>query len=396
MQTIKNTLRNLHFDDLSGHWFWKAILFPFLTTRLCWVLVAYYAVGNYLPNPTYQRYVTRGFFLTHIFPIDIFTRWDAGAYFSILSQGYHPSSDLRTVFSNIAFFPLYPYLVKSFGWLGLSLPDGFYVAFGVLLSNLFYIAAAVLLYRLIIHEFGFSVQTATRTLGLLIVFPTSFIFSSFYTESLFLFITILGLTFAFQNKWGLAALMAFFALLTRSQGLVVWGALCLLYLERKNWNLKQIKPDVAWLFLAPIGLLAHLYSLYKLTGEPLAPFVAMTAWGRANSSIIANLRENLASPFLDIYKIDLVLTIIFIAASIYILWKWPIKSIGLLSLALSVMPIASGLLVSVSRYLLLVFPVFILFGEKLHKPQVYDLVRTICFSLQIIYFAGWVNYYWIV
>ncbi len=280
--------------------------------------------------------------------------------------------------------------------MGISLPDGFYVAFGVLLSNLFFLAAAVLLFRFIIVELGFTEETGSRTLGLLFVFPTAFIFSCFYTESLFLFLVVLAFTFAFRDRWGLAALTAFFMLLTRTQGLVAWGILFVLYLERKHWKPAAIRADFGWLLLAPAGFLGHLYYLYQMTGEPLAPFAAMTAWGRANTSILANLTENLASPHLDIYKIDLIFILLFIGASLYILWKWPVKSIGLFALALSVMPVASGLLVSASRYLLLVFPVFILLGNLLRHKGSYDAARAVCFTLQIVYFAGWVNYYWIV
>jgi len=384
------------FRHQSFDWFWKVIFIPFLTTRLCWLLVGYFASGNYLPNPTYAKYAGRGFYLTHFFPVDIFSRWDSGEYFSIITRGYAPSSDIHTVYSNIAFFPLYPYLVKSLGWIGFSLPDGFYVAFGVILSNLFFLAAAVLLYKFILEVLDFSELVASRSIGLLFVFPTGFIFSCFYTESLFLFLLILTLTFALKDKWKWASLSAFFILLTRSQGLVVWGILFFLYLEKKKWNIRKIDVNIGWLLLSPIGLLAHLYYLYRLTGEPLAPFVAMTAWGRANTTILTSLWENLSAPWLDVYKIDLMFSIVFILISILIFVKWPVKSIGLLSLALSVMPIASGLLVSTSRYLLIVIPVFIFLAEKIHNQSGYDFLRAIFFTLQIIYFAGWVNYYWIV
>jgi Gpi18-like mannosyltransferase len=378
------------------HWFWQIVLFPFLITRACWLLVALYAVGNYLPNPTYAKYAERGFYLTHFFPFDIFTRWDAGNYFSIVTQGYSPSSDLRTVYSNIAFFPLYPYLVKSLGWLGLSMPDGYYVAFGVILSNIFFLLAAVLLYKMIIEFFNFSEKTAARTLVFLYVFPTSFIFSSFYTESLFLFLILLAIFAGWKDNWALASISAFFLLLTRSQGLLAWGFLLFFYLERRGWNFRRIKPDILWLFLAPLGLAAHLLYLYRMTGEWLAPFVAMTAWGRANDNPLYNLWQNLSSSYLDVFKIDLLFSLLFIACSIYILIKWPQKSIGLLTLALSVLPIASGLLVSVSRYLLLVFPVFILAGEKIKNENMEKAIMAVLFTLQIVYFAGWVNYYWIV
>jgi hypothetical protein len=55
----------------------------------------------------------------------------------------------------------------------------------------------------------------------------------------------------------------------------------------------------------------------------------------------------------------------------------------------------TGLLVSVSRYMAIIFPVFILLGEKLHSRNAYDSLRAVWFALQIVYFAGWVNHYWI-
>ncbi|BCY19000.1 membrane protein [Leptolinea sp. HRD-7] len=396
MRLIHSFTHWLDSIDPEKGWFLHRVLGPFIVTRLCWLVTAYYAVGNYLPNPTYQRYVDRGFYMSKVFLLDIFTRWDSAQYLTIIKGGYAPSADLRTQYSNIAFFPLYPYLVKSIGWLGVTLPDGFYVAFGLLLSNLFFLAGAVLLYRLTIQEFHFSPGAAAAAIGLLMVFPTGFIFSCFYTESLFFFLTVLCFTLAFQSRWGWAALTAGLLLVTRAQGLVVWGILFVFYLERSGWSIRRIRPDIGSLILSPIGLAAHLYHLFRLTGEPLAPFVAMTAWGRANTSILSNLWENVSSPVLDVFKIDLIFSLLFIAVSLVILIKWPQKSIGLLAVALSVMPIASGLLVSASRYLLLVFPVFMYLGARLEKSRLYDPLRAVLFTLQIVYFAGWVNYYWIV
>jgi len=46
--------------------------------------------------------------------------------------------------------------------------------------------------------------------------------------------------------------------------------------------------------------------------------------------------------------------------------------------------------------MLVVFPAFLLLGSKLKSPGGFELVRGLCFALQVVYFAGWVNYYWIV
>lgn len=380
--------------NVSPNWLWETILFPFLVTRFVWELVAYFAYGNYQPNPSYLRYVQRGFFITHIFPLDIFARWDSSWYFSIIKIGYQASADLRTAYSNMAYFPLYPYLVKSLGWFGVQLPDGFYVLVGVLLSNLFFLVAMALLYRLIVASLGFSETVARRALVLSFVFPAGFFFSSFYPESLFLLLAVAGFTFALQDEWLPTAICAALAVLTKSQGVILLAALGWLYMERRNWSLREIRPSVAWFVLAPLALSLHFYYLYLKSGHPLAVFDAMAAWGR-NQSIFTNPFQNLTGPSLDVFKIDLVFLVIFVLCSIYMLWKWPVKAYGIFALLMCLLPVFTGLLVSVSRYLAVIFPVFIMLGEKLERREGYDFLKAAWFALQIIYFAGWVNYYWI-
>jgi hypothetical protein len=376
-------------------WLWNAILFPFLVTRLIWILVAYFVYGNYLPNPSYLHYFKQGYFLTHIFPLDIFARWDSRWYLSIVKSGYQPSVDLRTMYSNLAFFPLYPYLVKSIGWIGIQLPDGLYIFLGLFLSNLFFLASAVLLYRLIISSLGFDEDTAQRTLILLIVFPVSFFFSAFYPESLFLFLTLLAFTFALEEKWFWTGICAALVIVTKPTGIIPVFALAWLYMEKKEWKPQNIRPSILWFLLAPLALLMHFYSLYLVSGHPLAFLDAMTAWGGIQPSAYLNPFQNLKGAGLDVFKIDLVLTILFLIASFYLIWKWPVKAFGIFSLLMILLALSTGLLVSISRYLLVSFPVFILLGEKLKRGKWFDFTTAAFFALQVIYIAGWVNYYWI-
>jgi hypothetical protein len=368
---------------------------PFLVTRAIWELVAFFAYGNYAANPSYPRYIERGWFLTRIFPLDIFARWDSSWYFSIIKEGYVPSADLTQKYSNLAFFPLYPYLVKSLGWLGFDLPDGYYILAGVLLSNLLFIGSMALLYRLVVVELGFGEQSARRTLGLVFVFPAAFFFASFYTESLFLFLALAGLTFALRGNWPGAGIAAALGVLTRSQGVVLALALAWVYMEKRGWRWREIDRSVWWFALAPLALLAHFYHLYLVSGRPLAVFDAMSAWGRISTYNLADPFRNLSNPWLDVFKIDLVLGLAFFACALYILWKWPVRAYGVFALLMIFLPVYTGLLVSLSRYLALVFPVFILLGEKLTNRNAYDSLRAAWFALQIVYFAGWVNYYWI-
>ena len=381
--------------NATDNWWWNAILFPFLVTRTVWILIAYFAYGNYAVNPTYQKYFERGYFLTKYFILDIFARWDANWYFSIIKNGYQPSADLTKYYSNMAFFPLYPYLVKSLGWLGLDLPNAYYIAVGLLLSNVLFILAMMLLYRLIIMEMGFGEDAAKRTLGLLFVFPAGFFFSSFYTESLFLFIALAGFTFALQEKWLWTGIFAALGVLTRSQGVGLLIALAWLYMEKRNWHLREIRASALWFALAPLALLAHFYYLYLKSGQVFAIFEAMSAWGRISTYNLADPFRNLRSPSLDVFKIDLMFFLLFLICSLYILWKWPFKAYGIFALLMCVLPVYTGLLVSVSRYMAIIFPVFILLGEKLKNRNGYTALQAVWFALQVLYFAGWVNYYWI-
>jgi hypothetical protein len=377
------------------NWFWSVILFPFLVSRSIWVLIAYYASWNYLPHQDHLDNIKRGYFLTHIFLLDIFARWDSRWYFSILKNGYQPSANLRTMFSNLAFFPLYPYLVKSVGWFGIPLPDSLYTFLGLLLSNLCFLASAALLYRLAISSLGFDEDTAHRALTLLIVFPVSFFFSAFYPESLFLFLTLLAFTFALEEKWAWTGVCAALVIVTKPTGIVAVFALAWLYMEKKQWKLQNIRPSILWFVLAPIALLLHFYDLYLVSGHPFAFLDAMIAWGGIQPSAYLNPLQNLQSHVLDVFKIDLVLTILFLIAGFYILWKWPVKAYGIFALLMILLQLSTGLLISISRYLLVSFPIFILLGEKLKRGKWYDFTVAAFFALQVIYFAGWVNYYWI-
>jgi hypothetical protein len=380
----------------TGKELWRVILFPFLLSRLIWELVGYFTAGNLQGNPTYEIFSKRGFFLTRIFPVDIFARWDSAHYFSILSKGYEPSSDLATVMSNVAFFPLYPWIVKSFGWFNIQLPDGFYILLGVVLSNLFFLGAAYLIYRLSIEQLGASKEGARRAILLLVAFPASFFFSSFYPESLFLLLSAAAFTLAIKERWMLAGLCCALAVLTRIQGLVLTGALVWLYFEKLNWRWKDLRASVLWVLLPILAFIGHTINLYFKTGSFLAMFESQMAWGRNQTGILAGIWTNINGPNLDVFKIDLALVVFFLVCIIFLLKQARIKALGVYSLLLVAMPLATGSLISVSRFLVIIFPVFLFLGEYLkERDEAFFGLGSVFFTLQIIYFSAWVNYYWI-
>ena len=198
---------------LRSTWWWTDLLLPFFITRSVWILAAYYAVFNYQPNPTYIDYAKRGYFLSKYFLLDIFSRWDARHYLSIAKDGYSFSGSLGQNMDNIAFFPPLPLPGEGTDlacvWMdgpentrqpvSFDRPPAFQSAFPGRLCSV------VLCGGKTAED---SDSTARRAIGWLMVFPVAFIFSSFYTESLFFFLSIAAFAAASSNRWMWAGLCA--------------------------------------------------------------------------------------------------------------------------------------------------------------------------------------------
>lgn len=103
-------------------------------------------------------------------------RWDAIYFLEIAKAGY-------TNIQQSAFFPLYPLLCRILSQIFKI--DNFEFT-GIILSNILYIINA----NLLIIFFQSKVETLTL---IFCFYPTSIIFSSFYTESLFLFLILCAL-----------------------------------------------------------------------------------------------------------------------------------------------------------------------------------------------------------
>ncbi len=376
-------------------WIWQHLLFPFITSRLVLMLVAWF--GHYFTaNPGYSHYIQQGYFLSPFFPIDIWSQWDSIWYLSIVKNGYVPSANLTTTYSNLAFFPLFPDLVRL-----VTMPfhikassASLYLAVGLLISNLLFLAAAYLLYKMVVqllHDEGI----AQRTLLLLIAFPAGFFFSTFYPESLFLFLAVALFYAGLRKSWLLAALCGGLAAITRPQGILLALPLAWLYMEARSWKLRAIRLDAVSFLLFPAFLAGHLIYLYSITGDWLALIHAQAAWGRFGQLYLGNLIQQLSSVYRYPFRVDLGLYLVFIGATIYALFKMPSKAFGISALVLLAMPLLSGLWFSLSRYLVTIFPVFIVLGWVTRRRELYILLLAVFIAIQVLYFLGWTSYYFI-
>jgi Mannosyltransferase (PIG-V) len=188
-------------------------------------------------------------------------RWDAVWFLRIAEDGYDPD--------RAAFFPLYPLLVRVGGVLA-----GSEVVAGILISLACLMGALVLLHRLVALDHGRDV--ARLCVLLVAAFPGAVWFSSVYSESLFLLLSVGAVYAARTGRWELAGAAGALASATRSAGIVLLVPLAVLW-----WRSGRRPADGAWLALVPAGLVAFCLVLAASGQDALAPFDAQEAWLRS-------------------------------------------------------------------------------------------------------------------
>ncbi|MCX7123646.1 MAG: mannosyltransferase family protein [Gammaproteobacteria bacterium] len=209
-------------------------------------------------------------------PQSWFVHWDSGWYLNIAAQGYNTSPIVTlTQTFNYPFFPLYPMLIK-----GASFISPFSsMANGQMMSQFFFLLSLILFYFLLKQYFNQKISL--YGLILLAFSPFNIYFSSVYTESLYLFLSLSAWLSMLKKKWLLVGLFGFFLALTRPTGIILLlPALLAVFEDFKQGRYFQIR--YLYLALIPFGLILYMAYLGHHMGDPLAFMHAEHAWGRNN------------------------------------------------------------------------------------------------------------------
>ncbi len=114
----------------------------------------------------------------------------------------------------MAFFPLYPLLIRIVGALA-----GNHLVAGLLISNAAFFFGLLYLYKLVEHEYDRAV--AHRAIFYISIFPTAVFFSAVYTESLFFMLDRRIVLLHARAQVVIAGVVGFFAALTRVEGVLL-------------------------------------------------------------------------------------------------------------------------------------------------------------------------------
>jgi hypothetical protein len=377
------------------------ILAPLIITRLALLLIGWFSL-ELAPDSGYpiSRAPREGWAFSPHRWLDIWGRWDSGWYLDIALHGYRPSNDLQTEQSNLAFFPLYPYLIRGIDSL---LPGKVQVQYalltGVVISNICLLGACIILYLLARQLLGDD-RLAERALWYLLLFPVGFILSAVYTEALFLFLSLLAFWSARRGSWALAGLAGFFLALTRFAGIFILPVLVWLYLEQRGWRIRpwhfpRLNWQLVWLLLVPAGFAVFLGIGYQATGDWLAYFHAHSAWGMKISwpweVLLSKAAMGSQHNFLENFSL-----LIFLLLSLYALIRLPSPAYGLYALLLLLPAFTAGELVFGLRTCLVCFPAFLVLAQLGSRWRwLHQTIVALFLAFQSVLFALWTQFYWV-
>jgi mannosyltransferase PIG-V len=316
-------------------------------------------------------------------------RWDAQHYLYLATNGYSASGDARNL---IAFFPLYPALIAAVAAIGLPVRTA-----ALLISNLAGLLAAVLLYEVVRRDANEA--AAFRSAALFTVFPTAYFLLVGYTEALFCALAFGAVLAARRERWLAAGLLGGLAAAARLTGLALLPFLVLeMFAARRSY--KHVVNVIVPPLLVGLGLLTYLATNWLVLGNPLA-FVAVQQ---------QNWAHRLAAPWVG-----------FAEAIRGIGWRIPWQKVtvgggeiaggiaayavttlswlrlrpsdAVYATALTVMVTFLPFWLSIPRYLLALYPLFVL-GGRITSHWVYLLMLGLSFVGLVIFSLAFSQGYW--
>jgi hypothetical protein len=303
---------------------------------------------------------------------------DANWYKDIARLGYEAGPFMTDRQHSWAFFPLYPIILRA-----AASVTGEYPLTGVALSNIFLLLGLILLHRTA-REFGLDESDADRTIFYMAIFPTSYFFSLPLTESLFLCLTVGSFYAAKRDAWWMAGLLGALASATRVNGVLLLPVLALLYWQRYRreglW-----RANLLCLLLIPLGLLAYMLYLSRLTGNAFAFKDAQFNWGRGTGMFwrplvdyVKHFRE-IGSPWN--FKLLNFAAAMLAFGCAFALIKRRQWALALFTLLAVIVPLSSLSLQGVDRYVMVIFPVFMVLAVAGRHPKLDQTIRTIFIAL---------------
>lgn len=373
----------------------------FAITRALFILLTYFGVilfNSHLhgPNPS---------FLHALLPAWN-NRWDTEWYIDIARRGYAWKKAVGT--SPTAFFPLYPLLIR----IGVMLTHRSYIVVALAVSNLSFFAALIYLWRL--TDWELNAAAARRACLYMAAFPTALFFFAGYTESLFLLLTVASFYHLRHRQWLLAGAFGALASATRVTGVLLLVPLLYEYSRSRNfdWRAAEWRGIIA-LAAVPLGLLAFMWYLHVAVGDALAFTHYQAGWQKAFTlrlwaGFLESFRQMLVvQPWASFYEahnvinvtIGLAFLVCTIGAARLLPASYTLYLAAFWLVTLASPAIAGGYpvpLISLSRYVLSLFPIFMYLGRAGRSRTFNDTYLVLSTGMLAVLTLQFINGGWVV
>lgn len=310
------------------------------------------------------------------------SNWDGGHYLGIAQNGYINDSQY-------AFFPLYPILIRAVTEI---LGSNYY--FAALFVSLVSMFGNLVLFRKLL-KIDYPQVISKKAFLYWLFFPTSFFLLAAYSESLFVFFALGAIYFARKKMFLLASIFAIFSGLTKFFGVAV-----VLALWYEAFVVNGFKKGTIPVLLAPLGLIAYSGYLVFAKGDPLFFLAAQSNWHRVlsfpgigvwqswNSIFSNNLNIKTFLAFLEI------IFFIFGVGLIFRSFRFIRRSYFIYSVSVIAIPLFTPTLMSINRFLVLAFPMFIVIALVKKKWLTISYI-ILSLSLLAVYLSLYINGFWV-
>jgi Gpi18-like mannosyltransferase len=358
----------------------REVLIDFAATRLAIIVIAELAAviigqraGSHVQESSHALLAVWG-------------RWDAVHYLDIATRGYQGT--------DMAFFPLYPLLVRIVGSLA-----GNHLVAGLLVSNASFFFGLLYLYKLLEHEYDRAV--ARRAIFYVSIFPTAVYFTAVYTESLFFMLTVASFYYMRSRHWWIAGVFGFFAALTRVEGVLLLIPFAIEWFGQTSDDKRRAPYDLAAGLLIPLGLAIYMAYLWVLRADPLYFSHVQIHWNR-----------HLAPPWVSLYNtfekvahapgplvvanqsLEVAFTLLMIGV---LLAGWhSLRPSYIAYMALSILvPMSTSNLMSMPRFALVLFPMFAILARWGERPWVNNVILAFSLPLLGLFTVLFADWYWV-
>jgi hypothetical protein len=296
---------------------------------------------------------------------DTFARYDSGWYEGIARNGYSYAPGGR---SNIAYFPVYPMLMRHAGRLFGRYHAAFYFG-GIVVSWTSYVLAMIAFYAL--ARLDLDPSAAERAVLLISIFPFAFFFGLIYSEATFLLFALLAFYGFRTGRWLAGGAAAAIAIAARTPAFVMWPALAWIAWRRAAPTVRDRTLAAAGLVLAMSGFAWYSLYIYQISGHPFEWAATLQRWNyqvggppwRAPLALAGTLLTHpyafVAGTRMGLYDTLYGLTGLAFLAAVPLVWLRFGAGYGLFVLLSLLVPLSSGVFEGVGRYCSVLFPVFL-------------------------------------